>query len=123
MNITLTKQYDVIEELLGQEYNMLISDEKKNGKITLNKVGTNVSLGYVTYKDDILDGDCKLKDNEGKLIRECTFHNGVISGWGKEYKDGKLIFEGVYENNRRGQRPRVIIGLRSIGQNWIVLSQ
>ena len=52
MNITLTKQYDVIEELLGQEYNMLISDEKKNGKIELKKVGTNDSLGYVNYDND-----------------------------------------------------------------------
>lgn len=101
MNIDLNDNNYIITEILGQKYDMQIINEKKNGKITLNKVGTNVSLGYVTYKDDILDGDCKLKDNEGKLIRECTFHNGVISGWGKEYKDGKLIFEGVYENNRR----------------------
>ena len=101
MNITLTKQYDVIEELLGQEYNMLISDEKKNGKIELKKVGTNDSLGYVNYDNDILNGECKLFDNNGKVIRECVFKNGYISGWGREYEHGKLIFEGYYEKNRR----------------------
>ena len=73
---------------------------KKEGDGTVMS-STSMMIAKLHFHEDQLDGLCKFFNSKGMKTKECVFVNGVHSGWGCEYEDDKIIFEGIYKNGKR----------------------
>ena len=40
-------------------------------------------------------------NSNGMKEKECMYGNDVQNGWGCEYKNDKIVFEGLYQNGER----------------------
>ena len=62
----------------------------KNGQV--QKIGS--------YKNDKEDGIYKSYSDDGTLTTEGNMKNGKLNGIWKHYRQGKVIYEGTYNNNK-----------------------
>ena len=60
-----------------------------------------MKLAKLHYHEDKLDGLCLFYDLNGFITKEAFFENDVQNGWGCEYKNDKVVFEGFYRNGKR----------------------
>ena len=60
------------------------------------------------------EGYGKEYDNDGNLIYDGEYLNGVKNGKGKEFKHNRLIFEGEYLNGKRNGNGKEYYDLKSI---------
>ena len=86
----------------GKEYIYGILEYE--GEYLLNKKWNGKGYdkkGNIIY--ELINGNGKVKeyDNYGDLIFIGEYLNGIRNGKGKEYKNGKIEFDGEYENGRR----------------------
>ena len=51
-------------------------------------------LAKLNFHEDKVEGLCLFFDSEGMREKECMYENDVQNGWGCEYKDDKIVFEG-----------------------------
>ena len=68
------------------------------GKVLSKK---KMILATVNFHEDELHGYCLFCDEKGQKIKECVYEHGIQNGWGKEFHDTKVIFEGIYMNGER----------------------
>ena len=68
------------------------------GKVLSKK---KMILATVNFHEDELHGYCLFCDEKGKKIKECVYEHGIQNGWGIEFRDDKVIFEGIYKNGKR----------------------
>lgn len=66
-----------------------------------------IVIGKLNYHDDKLEGLNIFFDSNGVIVKEGLFVNGVQNGWGCEYKDNKVAFEGIYRNGERHSELRM----------------
>lgn len=76
-----------------------VNDKKEGVGIVLSSKKTIIAR--LTFHDDKLDGLCVFFDSKGMKEKECVFVNDVHNGWGREYKNDVVVFEGVYNNGER----------------------
>lgn len=69
-----------------------------SGKVFSTK---RIILANLNFYHDRLNGLCTIFDLDGHKCKECVFLNGVHDGWGCEYKQGRVIFSGMYKNGKR----------------------
>lgn len=60
-----------------------------------------MKLAKLHYHEDKLDGLCLFYDLNGFISKEAIFENDVQNGWGCEYKNDVVVFEGLYRNGQR----------------------
>ena len=101
-NIKFEGEYRYGSKLKGKEYISGILEYE--GEYLLNKKWNGKGYdkkGNTIY--ELINGNGKVKeyDNYGDLIFIGEYLNGIRNGKGKEYKNGKITFEGEYENGRR----------------------
>ena len=65
------------------------------GKVLSKK---KMILAEVSFHEDELHGYCLFCDEK---IKECVYDHGIQNGWGMQYHDTKVIFEGIYKNGKR----------------------
>ena len=58
-------------------------------------------IGKLNFHDDKLEGLNMFFDSTGVIQKEGFFVNGIHNGWGCEYKNDKVVFEGMYKNGER----------------------
>ena len=68
------------------------------GKVLSKK---KMILATVNFHEDELHGYCLFCNEGGEKIKECVYDHGVQNGWGREFHDDKVIFEGIYKNGKR----------------------
>ena len=62
---------------------------------------TQVKLGELNFKNDLLDGLCIFRDDKGNKIKECVFEKGKKNGWIQEYKGNNVVFTGICRNDEK----------------------
>ena len=84
----------------GSELNVEYVNNKKEGvgKVISKK---RMVIAILNFHDDKVDGFCSFRNDRGEKVKECVFEHGVHNGWGREYSDDAVIFEGIYENGQR----------------------
>ena len=106
------KEYNIDNDLIfeGEYYN----GYKRNGKYYINKILEYVGeflfeikwdgkgydeKGNIIY--ELHNGTGKVKEYEenGELLFEGEYLNGIRNGQGKEYEEGELIFEGEFKKD------------------------
>ena len=65
------------------------------GKVLSKK---KMILAEVNFHEDELHGYCLFRNEKGKKVKECVYEHGVQNGWGREFLNDKVIFEGIYKN-------------------------
>ena len=55
-------------------------------------------LAKLNYHEDKVEGLCVFFDSEGMREKDWMYENDVQNGWGCEYKNDKIVFEGLYKN-------------------------
>ena len=58
-------------------------------------------IAKLNFHHDKLEGLNMFFDSTGIKTKEGLFVNGVHNGWGREYNDNQVIFEGIYRNGER----------------------
>ena len=58
-------------------------------------------LAKLHYHEDKLNGFCVFYDSHGIKVKEAMFENDIHNGWGCEYQNDKVVFEGMYQNGQR----------------------
>ena len=66
-----------------------------SGKVLSKK---KMILADVSFHEDELHGYCLFCNEK---IKECVYDHGIQNGWGMEYHDTKVRFEGIYKNGKR----------------------
>ena len=87
------------ESILKVEY---MNGKKEGiGKVLSKK---KMILAEVNFHEDELHGYCLFCNEGGEKIKECVYDHGIQNGWGIEFRDDKVIFEGIYKNGKRFSR-------------------
>lgn len=86
--------------VLSEEYlNQTDAKGHKQGYWQYRPENENVVL-EVNFKNDTMQGDCKVFDEAGKLIETRRYQKGIVNGYFKKYwPDGKIQEEGCYDDN------------------------
>ena len=60
-----------------------------------------IKLAKLNFHEDKLEGLCVFFNLDGLRVKEAVYENNCHNGWGREYKDDSIVFEGLYQNGKR----------------------
>lgn len=82
---------------VGSTIKVGYANGKKEGEGLVFSI-KKTKLARFSFHEDVLDGLCIFFDSDGVKIKECMFDKGVQNGWGREFKSGKAVTEGIFRN-------------------------
>ena len=76
-----------------------VNGKKEGAAVVVSTKKTK--LAKLNYHEDKVEGFCVFFNSNGMREKECMYENDVQNGWGCEYKNDKIVFEGLYKNGER----------------------